>query len=131
MRQNGFYEQLDAMMADPGFATDPSVRDTKLKAFRAAMKAAPIDADFQAQLKAKLDADYPGQSMRFRTSTNSEDLDGVPLRGLLLVHHNFPNEKANGVAVTSNPFDATGLDPAFYVNVQYGGDAEVVSPRRA
>jgi hypothetical protein len=45
-----------------------------------------------------------------------------------LVHHNFPDEEANGVAVTSNPFDATGMDPAFYVNVQYGGDAEVVHP---
>jgi hypothetical protein len=46
----------------------------------------------------------------------------------LLVHHNFPDEEANGVATTSNPFDSTGLDPAFYVNVQFGGDAEVVAP---
>ncbi|MFY0579034.1 PEP/pyruvate-binding domain-containing protein [Cystobacter fuscus] len=176
MRRNGFYEQLDAMVADPSFATDPAVRDAKLDALRTAMKKAPLDADFQARLKAKLDQDHPGQSMRFRTSTNSEDLDGFPCAGCydshtgdpaegwedvlsairktyasawalrtfeertyygidhksvgmaLLVHHNFPDEEANGVAVTSNPFDATGLDPAFYVNVQYGGDAEVVSP---
>ena len=46
----------------------------------------------------------------------------------LLVHHNFPNEEANGVAVTSNPFDASGVDPAFYINVQFGGDVEVVAP---
>ena len=46
----------------------------------------------------------------------------------LLVHHNFPDEEANGVAVTANPYDASGLDPAFYVNVQYGGTAEVVAP---
>ncbi len=46
----------------------------------------------------------------------------------LLVHHNFPDEEANGVAVTNNPFDSTGLDPAFYVNVQFGGDVEVVAP---
>ena len=39
-----------------------------------------------------------------------------------------PNEEANGVAVTSNIFDASGLDPAFYVNVQFGGDVEVVAP---
>jgi hypothetical protein len=30
--------------------------------------------------------------------------------------------------VTCNPFDVSGLDPAFYVNVQYGGDVEVVHP---
>jgi hypothetical protein len=46
----------------------------------------------------------------------------------LLWHHNFPQEEANGGAVTANPFDAAGLEPAFYVNVQKGGDAEVVHP---
>jgi hypothetical protein len=113
--------------------------------------------------------------MRFRTSTNSEDLEGFPCAGCyeshtgdpakwdsvleaiketfssiwlfrtfeersyygidhksvgmaLLVHHNFPDEEANGVAITANPFDEAGLDPAFYVNVQAGGSAEVVHP---
>jgi hypothetical protein len=46
----------------------------------------------------------------------------------LLVHHNFLNEFANGVAVTANIFDSSGLEPAFYINVQSGGDAEVVAP---
>ena len=96
--------------------------------------------------------------MRFRTSTNSEDLDGFPCAGCydshtgdpadwddvldairktcasvwlfrtfeertyygidhtrsgmaLLVHHNFPDEEANGVAVTANPFDASASSP--------------------
>jgi phosphoenolpyruvate synthase/pyruvate phosphate dikinase len=113
--------------------------------------------------------------MRFRTSTNSEDLDGFPCAGCyesqtgdpknwdsvldavrgawssiwlfrtfeersfygidhhsvgmaLLVHHNFPAEEANGVAVTNNVFDVAGIEPAFYINVQWGGDAEVVHP---
>jgi hypothetical protein len=139
------------------------------------MLAAPIDVAFQSLLMAKLGADYPGITMRFRTSTNSEDLDGFPCAGCyeshtgdpakwpsvldairqayasawlfrtfeersyygidhtavgmgLLVHHNFPNEEANGVAITANPFDDSGLDPAYYVNVQAGGDAEVVHP---
>ncbi|MGK3995492.1 PEP/pyruvate-binding domain-containing protein [Sorangium sp. So ce1024] len=175
MAQNGFYEQIEALIADPQFNTDPAVRDAKLKALRNAMKSAPVDADFQALLKAKLEADYPGLSMRFRTSTNSEDLDGFPCAGCydshtgdpadwedvldairktyasawklrtfdertyygidhrtigmaLLVHHNFPDEEANGVAVTNNPFDTAGVQPAFYVNVQAGGDVEVVAP---
>ena len=37
-------------------------------------------------------------------------------------------ELAKLKAVTANPFDASGLDPAFYVNVQRGGDFEVVAP---
>jgi hypothetical protein len=44
------------------------------------------------------------------------------------VHHNFPDEEANGVALTANPYDASGLEPGFYVNVQWGGEAEVVHP---
>ncbi|HEY4059459.1 MAG TPA: PEP/pyruvate-binding domain-containing protein [Kofleriaceae bacterium] len=46
----------------------------------------------------------------------------------ILVHENFPDEASNGVAITANPFDAAGLDPAFYINVQLGGDVEVVAP---
>jgi hypothetical protein len=175
MSGNGFYAQIDALLADPSFTTDATVRATKLGALRAAILAAPLDAAFEAMVMAKLAADYPGQAMRFRTSTNSEDLDGFPCAGCyeshtgdpakagdvasairesyasiwlfrtfeersyygidhksvgmaLLVHHNFGDEEANGVAITANPFDASGLDPAFYVNVQAGGSAEVVHP---
>jgi hypothetical protein len=175
MTQNGFYARVDALLADPAFQTDATVRAQKLTELRAAIMAAPVDGDYQTLLAAKLAADYPGQKMRFRTSTNSEDLAGFPCAGCyeshsgdpadwpsvldalrqsyasiwlfrtfeersyygidhkavgmaLLVHHNFGDEEANGVAVTANPFDASGLDPAFYVNVQAGGDAEVVHP---
>ncbi|MCY1008101.1 hypothetical protein OV079_21585 [Nannocystis pusilla] len=175
MRDNGFYDRIDALLADPAFATDAALRDAELAALRADMVVAPLDGAFQATLKAKLAADYPGQKMRFRTSTNSEDLDGFPCAGCyeshtgdpadwsdvldairetyatiwlfrtfeersyygidhrsvgmaLLVHPNFADEEANGVAVTANPFDPSGLDPAFYVNVQAGGDVEVVAP---
>lgn len=175
MRQNGFFTQLDAMMADAMFKTDPAVRDSKLAAFRTAMGKAPLDATFLAALRAKIDADYPGVNVRFRSSTNSEDLDGFPCAGCyeshtgkagdwvdmqdairdtwasaflfrtfeersyysidhksvvmgLLVHQNFVTEEANGVALSANPFDPSGLQPGFYINVQAGGSAEVVHP---
>lgn len=176
MRTNGFYDQVAAYQEDPSFASDYRVRDAKLRELRVAMTKAPLDASLEAALKAKLaTADYSGHEIRFRTSTNSEDLEGFPCAGCyeshtgdpsdwtdvtdairetystawsfrtyeerdyygvdhttvgmaLLVHKNFPNEEANGVAVTANPFDATGIDPALYVNVQVGGDVEVVAP---
>lgn len=175
MTQNGFYARVDELLADEQFKSSAEVRDTELAALRASMMAAPLDAGFQALLQAKITAEYPGHKMRFRTSTNSEDLEGFPCAGCyeshtgdptswvdvldairetyasawlfrtfeersyygvdhksvgmaLLVHHNFPDEEANGVAVTSNPFDPSGVDPAFYVNVQLGGDVEVVAP---
>lgn len=176
MRDNGLYALVQGYLADPTFRTDSSVRVTKLAELNAAIMAAPVSQELQDLILAKsATADYAGAKLRFRTSTNSEDLDGFPCAGCyvshsgdpanwqdvldaireswssawtfrtfeertyygidhfsvgmaLLVHHNFPNEEANGVAVTSNPFDATGLDPAFYVNVQSGGTAEVVAP---
>jgi hypothetical protein len=175
MEENGLFERISALLEDEEFKNDPAVREHELQMLRDDMRAAPVNQDFQDLLQAKLAADYPGISMRFRTSTNSEDLDGFPCAGCyesetgdpanwvtvldavrkawasiwlfrtfeerhyygidhenvgmaLLVHHNFPAEEANGVATTNNPFDVSGLEPAFYVNVQWGGEAEVVHP---
>lgn len=175
MRQNGYYERIDALLADSQFKTDAATRALKLAELRELMKTGTVDAEFQTLLRNKLAADYPGKAIRFRSSTNSEDLDGFPCAGCyeshsgdqadwndildalretwsgvwlfagfeernyygvdqksiamgILVHRSFPGEEANGVAVTANPFNANGLDPAYYINVQYGGWAEVVSP---
>lgn len=175
MADNGFFARIDALLLDEEFAADPAVREAELQSLRDDMVLAPVDEAFQATLKAKIAADYPNLTIRFRTSTNSEDLDGFPCAGCyesqtgdpaywdsvltairrtwasiwlfrtfeersfygidhhsvgmaLLCHHNFPAEEANGVATTNNPFDVAGIEPAFYVNVQWGGDAEVVHP---
>lgn len=54
-------------------------------------------------------------------------IDQLAVGMALLTTPNFPDEEANGVAVTNNIFDTSGLEPAFYVNVQ-PEDAEVVQP---
>lgn len=176
MEENGFFDMIDGFLADDSFNSDSATRAQKLTELREAMMEAPLSEEFQTKLKAKIETDFNnGSKLRFRTSTNSEDLYGFACAGCyeshsgdpadwddvldairetftsawlyrtfeersyysvdhksvgmaLLVHYNFPDEEANGVAVTSNPFDSTGLDPAFYVNVQYGGDVEVVAP---
>jgi len=189
MKQNGFYARVEAMRADPEFRDKPAVRDAALAQLRADILVAPVDVAFQTLLKTKLDTDFAGQTMRFRSSTNAEDLDGFPCAGCydshtgdpadwtvdtancntdgnnncgvlqairktwatvwnlrtfeereyhsidhtavgmaLLVHHNFASEEANGVAVTANIFDPSGLLQGFYINVQWGGGAEVVHP---
>ena len=174
MRQNGFFARVDALLADSQFTTDPATRDAALAQLRADILTAPFDPAFEQLLTAKA-AEYPVAKLRFRTSSNSEDLDGFPCAGCynsytgvagdlaameqairkvyadvwtfrtfeertyyrvdhktvgmaLLVHENFQDEEANGVAITANPFDASRLDPALYINVQLGGDVEVVAP---
>ncbi|MBI5518239.1 MAG: hypothetical protein HY909_30995 [Deltaproteobacteria bacterium] len=175
MRTNGLYDRMDALLAEDRFRNDPAYREARLGEFRAAMLQGTVDQGLQDLLRAKIAAEYPNGKIRFRTSTNSEDLDGFPCAGCyeshsgdprtwtdvldairetwasawlfrtfeertyygiahrtvgmaLLCHHNFPDEEANGVAITANIFDDSGLDPAFYVNVQSGGDVEVVAP---
>lgn len=177
MVENGFDERISEFLADDDFMTDADVRDDALEALRQDMMVAPINEDFLTLLTEKLETDYPGVRMRFRSSTNAEDLGDFTGAGLytsksgqigdlddpiedairevwssvwyfrafeerqyygidhqavgmaLLVHNSFPDEEANGVAVTANPFDAAGVEPGFYVNVQRG-EASVVQPDR-
>jgi pyruvate, water dikinase len=183
MEENGVFAQLAEWQdAYPDFDSDDALRDAKLTELRETIRSGVFSDELTTALKEKLDQDFPGESMRFRSSTNAEDLDGFPCAGCydshtgdprdpefagdqlaaclqairktwatvwnkrtydermihsidhanvamgLLVHTNFPDEEANGVAITANIFDATGNFPGFYVNVQYGGDYEVVHP---
>jgi hypothetical protein len=176
MEMNGFNDTVTQMLADEKFKGDPAERDKRLKALRTAMKAAPVDPDFEAELMARIADRFPGiNRIRFRSSTNAEDLDGFTGAGLydsktgdltdpadpilgavrevwatvwlfrafeersyrnidhkavgmaLLVHNAHSDEEANGVAITANPFDASGLEPGFYINAQLG-EEPVVSP---
>jgi len=178
MQRNGLFDEITALQNDRNFRSDSQVRFEKLAEFQTHVQAGVVSPALQAELMAKIAKEYPNHVIRFRTSTNSEDLDGFPCAGCydsakgdpakgvddvlsaikftystvwkfrtfeerayygvdhqsvgmaLLVHNNFPDdfEKANGVAITANPFDESGLEPAFYINTQYGGKVEVVAP---
>jgi len=175
MSKAGFDKDVATLIADPKMGSDPVYRDGKLEALRDAIKAAAIDPDLLAAVLAKLKKDYPGVRMRFRSSTNAEDLDGFTGAGLytsksgdpsdpdkpvdlaikqvwasiftsrawqerayrsiphdavgmaILVHRSFPDEEANGVALTFNPFDIQGAEPGYFINVQVGEES-VVKP---
>jgi hypothetical protein len=185
MEANDLLTVAESMIADEDFQNDPAVRDAMLGDLRDSIKAAPLDADFETALWAKLRADFPCMRQRFRSSTNAEDLDGFSGAGLytsrsgqifdplnpdcpvedpdarvddavrevwaslwnfraydereyrsidhmgvgmaVLSHHSFPEEEANGVAVTANLFDTMGVEPGFYINVQVG-EFSVVAP---
>ena len=174
MKQNGFDKQVVQMLADTLFQSDPAIRSARLKALRDSMMVAPVDASFMSMLNAKLQKNYPNVRMRFRSSTNAEDLNGFTGAGLytsktgdpndpkhsvidavrevwssvwffrafeersyrnidhltvgmaMLVIRAFPDEEATGVAITNNPYNESGLEPAFYINVQYGGTSVVL-----
>ena len=175
METNGLDVMVDEMLADPEFQGSASVRAERLDALQDAIKDAPINPELIAIVTDKMMNDFGNIRMRFRSSTNAEDLGGFTGAGLytsksgdlndpdrppeeaikkvwasiwnykayderqyrsmdhkavgmaLLCHRSFPDEEANGVALTANIFDTSGLEPGFYINVQYGG-ASVVLP---
>jgi hypothetical protein len=97
IKQNGFDKQITAMLADTTFQSDPATRENRLKKLRQDIEKAPIDPDFMAQLQEKLSTDYPGIRMRFRSSTNCEDLDGFTGAGLYTSKTGDPNDPSRPV----------------------------------
>jgi hypothetical protein len=175
LEENGLWPVIDEMLADPTFAVDPAYRAERLDALQSLIVEAPINADFEAAVIAKIRADYGGGRIKFRSSTTAEDLGDFTGAGLYeskaadpddpddpvdvaikevwaslwgprafeereywginhrligmaeLVHPSHTAEEANGVAITANIFDTSGLEPAFYINVQ-SGETSVVIP---
>jgi hypothetical protein len=74
--------QIAALLADPRLRADGTYRRQQLLALQDRMAAAPVPADLLAALQARLERDFPGKRMRFRSSTTAEDLDGHSGAGL-------------------------------------------------
>lgn len=84
LRRSHLDVALTQMLADPRFQTDPVVREQALEAFRARVIAAPVDPVLLTRLRTELLRRLPGVRVRFRSSTNAEDLPGFNGAGLYL-----------------------------------------------
>lgn len=82
LEQSGARALLSEFEAQDAFTVDPSARARGLAEVRAAILAEPVDAALLAEVEAAVRARFGDARVRFRSSSNTEDLPGFNGAGL-------------------------------------------------
>ncbi len=93
MKFNGYYAEAEKMMADATFQTDPATREAALEAFRKRITKFGVLPYWLSTALSDIQETFPAsRSIRFRSSTNNEDLEGFNGAGLYDSYSHHPNE---------------------------------------
>ena len=90
MRANGLADRIARMQQQPGFASDPKLRQKALAQLRDEIVQWPVDASTAASWRAAWQSQLGGGGVFVRSSSNSEDLPGFSGAGL---YTTVPNVK--------------------------------------
>ena len=92
MKHNDLYDDIEEMLADPDFQSDYDTKVSKLKKLRKKIKKADTPEWIERALT-EMHATFPeGTSLRYRSSTNNEDLPGFNGAGLYDSKTQHPEE---------------------------------------
>ena len=92
MKHNDLYDYVDEMLADTDFQTDAGTRVDELKKLRKKIKKAATPAWIDTALTAMHATFAEATSLRYRSSTNNEDLPGFNGAGLYDSKTQHPDE---------------------------------------
>lgn len=92
MEYNGFFEEIEEMLADEEFQNDLMTRIYRLATLRADIKDADMPQWMLDELEAMHESFPEGTSVRCRSSTNNEDLPGFSGAGLYDSKTQHPHE---------------------------------------
>jgi phosphoenolpyruvate synthase/pyruvate phosphate dikinase len=92
MQENQFYQYAQVMMEEVEFQNDPEYREDALKLFRREIKDATVSSEMADQLDIMHKSFPAGTSLRCRSSTNNEDLEGFSGAGLYDSKTHHPDE---------------------------------------
>jgi hypothetical protein len=82
--KSGAKARLAGYQQDASFNADPKVREQRLDSVRADILATPIDPELLRAVRAQMSQNWPGQRVRFRSSSNTEDLPNFNGAGLYI-----------------------------------------------
>ncbi len=82
MKASGLYDDIEEMLADPDFQTDFDTQESELKKLRKKIKKAETPQWIIDALTQMHETFPEGTSLRYRSSTNNEDLPGFSGAGL-------------------------------------------------
>lgn len=99
MRSNGLADRIARMQQQPGFASDPQLRQQALAQLRDEIVQWPVDPSTAAAWRAAWQAQLGGGGVFVRSSSNSEDLPGFSGAGLYTTMPNVKTGDALEVAV--------------------------------
>lgn len=99
MQRHGLTARVFNLLQDPEVRNEPRRRSEALTALREAIAHGAVDPQLVAAIRQRVAREFPGRRVRFRSSTNAEDLPGFNGAGLY-----------RSVVVPANPSDAQVAD---------------------
>lgn len=82
MDESGAQTMVNDLLANPTLRNNPMALDSQLKTIRQHIKLHPVEAELLSRIKTQSDLTPAYRRLRFRSSTNAEDIDGFNGAGL-------------------------------------------------